>query len=120
MNEITNLKSILELLIAIGFFIRLTWQMSEMKSAIYDAIDKVNDDLNHRFNQLEKRFEVHLNDYERSADMVTLVCNQLRESLEHKYKRLSLSIRDIEKFLQKNQTYKVREHFGDDSGKLDE
>lgn len=120
MNEVNNLKTILELAIALGFFIRLTWQMSEMKSAIYTAIDKVRDELDYRFNQLEKRFEIHLNDYERSADMMTLICNQLREASEHKYKRLSLSLRDIEKFLQRDRAYKVREHFGEDSGKLDE
>lgn len=117
MKELNDAKIILELLIAIGFFIRLTWQMSEMKSAIYSSIDKVSDELNSRFNQLEKRFEIHLNDYERSADLFTLTSNQLKETIDHRYKRLHLSMRDIERQIQQ-QNFKVREHFGDDSSKL--
>lgn len=117
MNEITNIKTVLELAIAIAFFVRLTWQMSEMKSAIYTAIDKVADDLERRLNQIEKRFEIHLNDYERSADLFTLVSNQLKEAIEHRYKRLYASMRDIEKHLK---GFKMREYFSDDSGKLDE
>jgi len=119
-EEVSSAKTVLELLVAIGFFIGTVWQMAEMKSAIYKAIDSVSDNLNDRINLIEKRFDVHLNDYERSADLTTLICNQLREAIEHKYKRLSYSMRDIEKYLQKNQNFRNREYFSDDSGKLDE
>ena len=119
-EEIDNAKSILELLVAAGFSLGVVWQIAEMKSAIYKAIDIVNDNLNDRINLIEKRFDVHLNDYERSADLTTLICNQLREAIEHKYKRLSYSMRDIEKYLQKNQNFRTREYFSDYSGKLDE
>lgn len=114
-QEIDQVKSLLELLVAAGFFVGVVWQMAEMKSAIYRAIDSVNDNLSDRINQIEKRFDVHLNDYERSADLTTLICNQLREAIEHKYKRLSFSMRDIEKYLQKNQNFRIREYFSDDS-----
>ncbi len=119
MKEVNDVKTILELLIAVAFFIHLTWQMSEMKSAIYIAIDKVSDELNSRFNQLEKRFEIHLNDYERSADLFTMVSNQLKETIDHRYKRLHLSMRDMEKQIQQ-QKFKVREHFGEDSSNLED
>lgn len=117
---IDQVKSLLELLVAAGFFIGVVWQMAEMKSAIYRTIDSVNDSLNDRINQIEKRFDVHINDYERSADLTTLICNQLREAIEHKCKRLYNSMRDIEKYLQKNQNFRIREYFSDDSSRLDD
>lgn len=117
-SQINDLKSVLELAIAIAFFGRLTWQISELKSNIYSAIDKVNDDTNYRMNQLEKRLEIHLNDYDRSTDLTTLICNQLKEAIEHKFKRLYSSMRDIEKYLQKSHSFRVREYFGDDSSRL--
>jgi len=110
MKEIAEFKSILELAIAIAFFIRLTWQMSEMKSAIYMAIDKVADDLTHRLNQIEKRFEIHLNNFDRTADLSNLVTNQLRETIEHRFKRLYSTVLKMEAQQQRSQNGRSRDY----------
>lgn len=115
MREIGNVKTILELVIVIGTAIGFIWHISEIKNKIYNAMDEIKDNSMARDNDLKNRLEVHLNDYNNRQEMINYMVNGLNEKLDHKYNRLYSSMRDVEKYLQKTQNFRVREYFGDDS-----
>ncbi|MBD2495012.1 hypothetical protein [Nostoc sp. FACHB-280] len=56
---------------------------------------------------LDKRFDVHLQDYENRKDTVQMILGQLNEKIDHKTQRLEREIEDIETYLQKEQSFKT-------------
>lgn len=64
---------------------------------------------------LEKRFEIHLQDYVNHKDADLLAINGLKEKIEHKaekaedyFKELRIEIKDIQGFLHKQQNFRIR------------
>jgi len=67
------------------------------------------------FGNLDKRFDIHLQDYVNYKDAILLDRNGIRERIDHKWQRtedefkeVKISIKDIQGFLQKNDSFKIR------------
>lgn len=64
-------------------------------------------------NRVEKSVDLHIQDYINRKDLVQYMLGQLDEKIEHKFSRLYNSMKDVEKFLQKSNGFRVREYFDD-------
>jgi replicative DNA helicase len=117
---VENLKENLDVIGGGIAVLAVIWQMSQVKSAIDKAIDAVKDDALARHLVLEKRFEIHLENYILRQEAVNMLTSQLNEKIDHKHSRTYASLRDIEKYLQKHhsETFRVREYFDDESRPL--
>lgn len=116
MNDV---NSIIQILIGLTGLLGIIWQISQVKASIDKAIDAVKDEAFARHTILEKRFDIHLENYINRQEMVNMVTSQLDQKIDHRFNRSYGSIRDLEKFLQKNYpTFRVREFFDDDLGHL--
>ncbi|MEH2371761.1 hypothetical protein [Nostoc sp.] len=69
-----------------------------------------------KIKDLEKRLEVHLQDYVNYKDAILLDRNGLRERIDHKWQRTEdefkevySHIKDLQNFLQKKDDFKIRE-----------
>ncbi|MDQ3018256.1 MAG: hypothetical protein M3Q64_00060 [bacterium] len=69
-----------------------------------------------KIKDLEKRFEVHLQDYVNYKDGMLLDRNGLRERIDHKWERtedefkvVKVNIKELQGFLQKRDEFKIRE-----------
>ena len=67
-------------------------------------------------NNLDKRFDIHLQDYVNHKDAALLALNGNDEKIDHKWERTEelfkeqkTEIKDLQKFLQKQQNFKIRE-----------
>ncbi|MBW4425932.1 MAG: hypothetical protein KME50_16145 [Nostoc desertorum CM1-VF14] len=65
---------------------------------------------------LDKRFDIHLQDYVNHKDAALLALNGNDEKIEHKWERTEelfkeqkAEIKDLQKFLQKHQSFRIRE-----------
>lgn len=84
---------------------------------LQDEIDKHSQSEGHerliaRVQQLEnldKRLDLHIQDYINRKDTVQMLLGQLNEKIDHKSLRLHTSVRDIEKFLLREGSFKIRD-----------
>lgn len=109
-------KESIELILGLCALASIIYKVAQIEKAIYTAIDVVKDDLILRHKDIDKRLDIHLQDYSNRAEMVNYMINGMNEKIDHKFNRLYSSMRDMEKYLQqKNQDFRVREYFGDES-----
>ena len=59
---------------------------------------------------IDKRLDLHIQDYLNRVEAVNLICRQLDQKIDHKFIRLSGSMKDVEKFLQSQGVFKIREY----------
>ncbi|MGF1934549.1 MAG: hypothetical protein RM347_009115 [Nostoc sp. ChiQUE02] len=59
---------------------------------------------------LDKRLDLHLQEYVNRKDVVQMVMGQLDQKINHKFKRLLFYTRDIQRYMQKNTDFKMREY----------
>lgn len=65
-------------------------------------------------NRVEKALDLHIQDYVNRKDFIQFMLGQLDQKIEHKFSRLYNSMKDVEKFLQKSNGFRVRE-FSEDA-----
>jgi hypothetical protein len=59
---------------------------------------------------LDKRFDLHIQEYINRKDVVQMVVGQLDQKIGHKFKWLLFYTWDIQRYLQKDTTFKIREY----------
>lgn len=64
-------------------------------------------------NRVEKALDLHIQDYVNRKDITQYMLGQLDQKIEHKFSRLYNSMKDVEKFLQKSNGFRVREYSDD-------
>lgn len=64
-------------------------------------------------NRVEKALDLHIQDYVNRKDFIQFMLGQLDQKIEHKFSRLYNSMKDVEKFLQKSNGFRVREYSDD-------
>ncbi|MGI8502041.1 MAG: hypothetical protein ACR2LR_13020 [Hassallia sp.] len=60
--------------------------------------------------QLERRFDLHIQDYGNQKDVAHMLLGQLDEKINHKFKRLLFYSREMQRFLQKDTSFQIREY----------
>jgi hypothetical protein len=69
-----------------------------------------------KINELERRFELHEQEYVNRKDVIQMLFGQLNEKIDHKFKRSLFYTRDIQRYLQRNTEYQIREYEEQTSG----
>lgn len=60
--------------------------------------------------RIEKALELHIQDYLNRKDVTQYMFGQLDQKIDHKFGRLHSSMRDMEKFMQKSNDFRIREY----------
>ncbi|MFN6565457.1 MAG: hypothetical protein RMY28_037430 [Nostoc sp. ChiSLP01] len=91
---------------------------------ISSSIAQIKEDLKEhadnkeKIRDLDKKVDLHIQDYINRKDTVTLLIAQVTQTVEHRTNRLYTSMKDIEAYLQKTGNFKIREF--QDLRKMDE
>lgn len=64
-------------------------------------------------NRVERALELHLQDYTNRKESVQFLLGQLDEKIAHKFSRVASSIDHVQKYLEEDGTFKIREPFSD-------
>jgi hypothetical protein len=113
-----GLSAIVSLSVLIGLIIKLVSKFDSITGDIKDLredLDKINlnlDDIKtiqKDINNLDKRHDLHVQDYLNRVEAVNLITRQLDEKINHKFGRTAASIKDIEQFLAGQGLFKIRE-----------
>ncbi|MGL4618345.1 MAG: hypothetical protein ACRCZS_04710 [Chroococcidiopsis sp.] len=75
-------------------------------TVLSDRLVRITSDIN----RLEKAIDLHVQDYINRKEFVQFMLGQLDEKVNHKFGRLYNSMKDMEKFLQKSNGFRVREY----------
>lgn len=103
-----------ELIAVIALIITIVgavYSVAQIEARIYKNIDEINDRLSDRINTLERRVDVHLQDYVNGKEMNSYMVNGLDQKLDHKFNRLYGAQKDIQGYLKKKFEFHPREHF---------
>lgn len=71
---------------------------------------KEHSDNAEKIRKLESRLDLHIQEYINRKDVVQMVMGQLDEKINHKFKRLLFYSREIQRFLQRNTAFQIREY----------
>lgn len=63
-----------------------------------------------RSQNLDKNLDLHISDYIHHKELTQMLVNQLNEKIDHKFNRLTGSIKHIEKFLENSGSFRSSEH----------
>jgi uncharacterized Ntn-hydrolase superfamily protein len=69
-----------------------------------------------KISELERRFDLHEQEYVNRKDVIQMLLGQLNEKIDHKFKRSLFYTRDIQRYLQRNTEYQIREYEEQTSG----
>ncbi|MEH2258329.1 hypothetical protein [Nostoc sp.] len=62
-----------------------------------------------KITDIDHRLDLHIQDYVNRKDTITLLIGGIKETMEHRTNRLYTSMKDIEKHLQLQGSFKIRE-----------
>ena len=113
-----GLSAAVSLSVLIGLIIKLVSKFDSITGDIKDLredLDKINITLTDiktiqkDISSLDKRHDLHVQDYLNRVEAVNLITRQLDEKINHKFGRTASSIKDIEQFLAGQGLFKIRE-----------
>lgn len=63
-----------------------------------------------KIRQIEKTLDLHIQEYVNRKDIIQMLLGQLDQKINHKFKRLLFYTRDVQRFLQKDTNFNIREY----------
>ncbi|MBN3926121.1 hypothetical protein [Nostoc sp. NMS4] len=103
------------ILVSISVLGTLAVKLVNNLNNISTSITQIKEDLKEhadnaqKIRDLDKRLDLHIQDYVNRKDTVTLLIAQVSQTVDHRTNRLYTSMKDIENFLQMQGNFKIRE-----------
>jgi hypothetical protein len=63
-----------------------------------------------KIRHLERTLDLHIQEYVNRKDVMQMLLGQLDEKINHKFKRLLFYTRDVQRFLQRDTAFTIREY----------
>ncbi len=91
--------------------IKLVSNLNNISASILQIKEDLKEHANNaeKIRDLDKRLDLHIQDYINRKDTVTLLIAQVTQTVDHRTKRLYSSMKDIEGYLQRTGSFKMRE-----------
>lgn len=102
---------LIQLIVGCLAIISVLYQVARVERVIYSAIDAVKDSSDRNYFELQKRLDLHLQEYASRRQQSERDYNDLNIELQSKYSRLREHQRDIEGYLSRTSNFKVRTHY---------
>ncbi|NWF61757.1 MAG: hypothetical protein HXY43_21490 [Fischerella sp.] len=119
------LGSLVSVSILIGIIIKIVSKVNSINSEIKDLKEDLNENkkifeqvktLEREVHGLDKRLDIHLQDYSGYKDVLLLAVNGNKEAIAHKWKRTeeefektNSEVRELQRYLQQRGDFKIRE-----------
>ncbi|MDZ8090241.1 MAG: hypothetical protein RMY16_32525 [Nostoc sp. DedQUE12b] len=84
---------------------RISSSVSQIEEAMKEHVRNAE-----KIRQLEKTLDLHIQEYVNRKDVMQMVLGQLDQKINHKFKRLLFYTRDVQRFLQKDTNFNIREY----------
>ncbi len=96
-----------------GVCIKVVSSISRISSSIAQIEKDLKEhaDNGKRIDQLDRKLDLHLQEYINRKDVVQILFGQLNEKVDHKFKKVLFYTRDIQSFLQRDSDFKIREYY---------
>ena len=96
-----------------GVCIKVVSSISRISSSIAQIEKDLKEhaDNGKRIDQLDRKLDLHLQEYINRKDVVQMLFGQINEKVDHKFKKVLFYTRDIQSFLQRDSDFKIREYY---------
>jgi len=108
--NVSDIVNVILGLIAIG---GLIYKLAQVERAIYKAIDTLEDTVSDRMNAYEKRLDIQEHHINSKYQLYDMQLNQLEEKMRGRLNRLAAGQVDIQKHLERNTNFQVRQYLKD-------
>jgi hypothetical protein len=98
--------------ILLGIGIKLVTNINKISLSIAQIqkdLKQLSND-SERIDKIERRLELHIQDFVNRKDVTQMLLGQLDEKINHKFKRLLFYSREMQRFLQKDTNFQIREY----------
>ncbi|MEH1772975.1 hypothetical protein [Nostoc sp.] len=95
-----------------GAAVQIISKMNKISSSISQIEEAMKEHARNaeKIRQLERTLDLHIQDYVNRKDVIQMLLGQLDEKITHKFKRLLFYTRDVQRFLQKDSSFVIREY----------
>jgi hypothetical protein len=103
-------------LVSISILATVAIKLISNLNHISNSITQIKEDLKEHANnaekvrELDKKFDLHTQEYINRKDVIQMVLGQLDQKIDHKFKRVLFYTRDIQRFLQRDTAFQIREY----------
>ncbi len=98
--------------ILLGLGIKLVTNVNKISLSITQIqkdLKQLSND-SERIDKIERRLELHIQDFVNKKDVTQMLLGQLDEKINHKFRRLLFYCREMQRFLQKDTNFQIREY----------
>jgi histidyl-tRNA synthetase len=107
------MKEYLEIILTVSallsFSVGIIWKLANTKAEIYQAIDRLKDDLEDDSKEVAHKLDLHLIEYSEKKEFLQYRLNGIDELIKHKFNRCWGEIKDIQSYLSKSGNFQVRD-----------
>ncbi|MEH1887424.1 hypothetical protein [Nostoc sp.] len=103
---------IVSVFIIAGGAVQIISKMNKISSSITQIEEAMKEHARNaeKIRQLEITLDLHIQDYVNRKDVIQMLLGQLDQKITHKFKRLLFYTRDVQRFLQKDSSFVIREY----------
>ncbi|MEH2221134.1 MAG: hypothetical protein V7K72_29285 [Nostoc sp.] len=103
---------IVSVFIIAGGAVQIISKMNKISSSITQIEEAMKEHARNaeKIRQLERTLDLHIQDYVNRKDVIQMLLGQLDQKITHKFKRLLFYTRDVQRFLQKDSSFVIREY----------
>ncbi|MEA5624102.1 hypothetical protein [Nostoc sp. UHCC 0251] len=84
---------------------RISNSITQIEKALEEQVRNAE-----KIREIDRTLALHIQDYVNRKDVIQMLLGQLNEKIDHKFKRVLFYTRDIQRFLQRDTDFKIREY----------
>ncbi len=98
--------------ILLGFGFKIISNINRISLSIIQIEKDLKDfaDNAEKIRKVESRLDLHIQEYVNRKDVQQMIMGQLDQKIDHKFKRLLFYTRDMQRFLNKDTAFQIREY----------
>jgi len=106
------LAIIVSTLVIGGIAVQIISKINRISSSVAQIEEGMKEHVRNaeKIRQIEKTLDLLIQEYVNRKDVMQMVLGQLDQKINHKFKRLLFYTRDVQRFLQKDTTFNIREY----------
>ncbi len=95
-----------------GVAVNIISKMNKISSSIIQIEEAMKEHARNaeKIRQIEKTLDLHIQEYVNRKDVIQMLLGQLDQKINHKFKRLLFYTRDVQRFLQRDTAFQIREY----------
>lgn len=108
-----NLEEMTYIVTLVSALVVGTWKLSQQKAEILKLLDNDMSDINRNLNEIKYNLGLHTTEYANRERLTDFKLQTIEDSIQTSFKRCQSQIRDIQRFLERDTGFNIRDNAND-------